>query len=143
MKKIVVSLFALMVLTAVVFSAPLGLGVKVGEPTGLYIRSYTSSTSFAGITAAWSFTNDNFTIQADFNGVSPNLFGDIDFSYGGGIHLGVKDDDLNLGIRFPLALNYAIPETPLITFLEIAPGFSFAPETNFDLSGGLGLVYSF
>ena len=142
MKKIVVSLFALIVLTAVVFSAPLGLGVKVGEPTGLYIRSYTSNTSFAGITAAWSFTHNSFTIQADFNGVSPNLFGDIDFSYGAGIHLGVQDN-LNLGLRFPLGLNFAIPETPLITFLEIAPGFKVTPETNFDLSGGLGLFYTF
>ncbi|WP_103927594.1 hypothetical protein [Petrotoga sp. SL27] len=142
MKKIVVSLFVLIVLSVAVFSAPLGIGVKIGEPSGLYIRSYTSSMSFAGITAAWSFSHNSFTIQADYNAVSPNVFGDIDFSYGGGIHVGVQDD-LNLGIRFPLALNFAIPETPVLTFLEIAPGFMFLPSTDFDLSGGLGIVYNF
>jgi len=142
MKKIVVSLFVLIVLSVGVFSAPLGIGAKIGEPSGLYIRSYTGLRSFVGVTAAWSFSHDSFSIQADYNAVSPNVFGDVDFSYGGGIHVGVKDD-LDLGIRFPLALNFVIPETPVLTFLEIAPGFMFLPSTAFDLSGGLGIVYIF
>ncbi|PNR91068.1 hypothetical protein HWHPT5561_00980 [Petrotoga sp. HWH.PT.55.6.1] len=143
MKKIGVSLFAVIVLTAVVFSAPLGLGVKVGEPTGLYIRSYSSNTSFAGITAAWSFANDSFLIDSDFNALSPNLFGDIGFSYGGGLHVGVASSELSVGVRMPLALNFEIPSTPLLTFLELAPGFNVIPETKFNLSGGLGFGYIF
>jgi len=143
MKKILFSLFALIVLTAVVFSAPLGVGVKVGEPTGLYVRSYTSSTSFVGVTAAWSFVHDSFLVDADYNGIYPNLFGDVDFSYGAGVHVGMASDNLRLGVRAPLALNYGIPNTPLLVFVEFAPGFDIVPETEFNLSGGAGLVYIF
>jgi len=143
MKKIVISLLALIVLSVAVFSAPLGIGVKIGEPSGLYIRSYTSSTSFAGITAAWSFVNDSFLIDSDFNALSPNLFGDIGFSYGGGLHVGVTSSELSLGVRIPLALHLEIPSTPVFTFLELAPGFNIIPATKFDLSGGLGFGYIF
>ncbi|RAO98968.1 hypothetical protein PW5551_06820 [Petrotoga sp. 9PW.55.5.1] len=142
MKKALIILGILVVLSSVIFTAPLGLGAKVGDPTGLYIRSYTSSTTFIGITAAWSFTEDYLWLGFDYNSISKGTFGAIDLGYGGGVHIGIGDG-LNFGVRFPVSLNYAIPQSPLEFFLEFAPSFNVIPEPKFNLSGGAGMIFKF
>lgn len=142
MKKALIILGILVVLSSVIFTAPLGLGAKVGDPTALYIRSYTSSTTFIGITAAWSFPQDRLWLGVDYNSISKGTFGAVDLGYGGGVHIGTGDK-LNFGVRFPVSLNYTIPQSPLEFFLEFAPGFNVIPEPEFDLSGGAGMIFKF
>jgi hypothetical protein len=141
MKKSFIVMFFVLVLSISIFSA-VGVGFKIGEPSGVYLRTYTGVNSFIGVTAAWSFHHDYFLINADYNMVYPRLLADFDFSYGAGVMVGMGND-INFGVRFPLALNYRFPDVPIIVFLEVAPGFKFSPETSFDLSGGLGFSYMF
>lgn len=142
MKKTVIAIVLILVLSVSIFSA-VGAGFKIGEPTGLYLRTYTGSKSFVGITAAWSFQHDYFLVDADYNMVYPRILGDFDFSYGAGAMVGAGKSKLNIGVRFPLAMNYRFPGVPITVFLEIAPGFKFYPGTDFDLSGGVGFFYMF
>ncbi|CEP78588.1 MAG: hypothetical protein WBH84_07250 [Defluviitoga tunisiensis] len=141
MKKTVGAIALILILSISMFSA-VGVGFKVGEPSGLYLRTYTGANSFVGVTAAWSFHHDYFLVNADYNMVYPRLLADFDFSYGAGVAIGMGNE-INFGVRFPLALNYRFPDVPIIVFLEVAPGFKFSPATDFDLSGGLGFSYMF
>ncbi len=48
-----------------------------------------------------------------------------------------------LGVRIPLGLDYVFQEAPFDVFIEVAPIVNLVPETEFDLSGGVGVRFWF
>lgn len=125
----------------------LGIGVMLGEPTGISLKSWNSSRSAFDLGAAWSFgENDALHIHGDYllhswlNGVES---GDLAFYYGLGARLVLSDPDARAGIRVPFGLNYIIPNSQVDLFLEAVPILNLTPSTDFDGNGALGIRYYF
>jgi hypothetical protein len=126
-----------------------GLGVILGEPTGLSMKTWTgASTAFQGA-VAWSFSNEtNLHLHLDHvwhrwdlidveEGVMPFYFG-----VGGRLKLRDETDD-ELGIRIPVGLAYYWTDVPLDLFVELVPILDLAPDTELDVNAALGLRYFF
>ncbi len=124
-----------------------GLGVILGEPTGINFKAWTShSAAFVGA-AAWSFGHEdtlhlhldyllhNFRLIKLENGYLPVYYG---------IGARIKTEkDVRFGVRFPLGINYLFENAPLDVFVEIAPVFDLAPKTDLYFNGGIGIRYYF
>ena len=130
----------------------LGIGVMVGEPTGLSLKSWISEENAFDVGLAWSLGRyDAVNIHADYLWHRYDVFDDVEegslpLYYGVGGRIVFSDDypdpgDSNvvIGIRGPVGINYLFEESPIGLFLEIAPILNLTPETDFDLDGALGI----
>lgn len=117
------------------------IGVILGEPTGLSLKSWQSDLTAFDAGFAWSFGgNGSLHIHGDY---LRHKWLDVDTGslalyYGLGARLKIADDP-RLGARIPVGLQFNIPDTRLATFFEVAPLLDLIPETTFDVNGGLGL----
>ncbi len=76
--------------------------------------------------------------------IKEDIEGDLPFYYGiGGRVLLKENDDTRIGIRIPLGLDYRFADRKLDVFVEIAPIIDLLPETEFALTGGVGIRYYF
>ncbi len=125
-----------------------GLGVILGEPTGVSVKVWNNDRSAFDIGAAWSFagSHDAIHLHGDYllhswlNGVED---GDLAFYYGIGARVILSDPDARLGVRIPLGLNYIVPNSRIDIFAEIAPILDLTPNTDFNGNGGVGIRYYF
>ena len=148
---------ALIVFMAVILSTAavardgdFGLGVIIGEPTGLSAKAWLSSKSAVDFAAAWSFEKHaKFHLHADYLMHSFRLIkvekGELPlyFGVGGRLILREHDHDDLVGIRIPVGLEYFFDELPLDVFVEVVPVVNLAPDTDADMDGGIGIRYMF
>lgn len=126
-----------------------GLGVMLGEPTGITPKVWTSDNTAFAAGVAWSFSGRNsLHMHLDYQIHNFNLIqverGAMSFYYGiGGRFLIREDRDDKLGIRLPLGLNYLFANDPVELFMEVAPVLDLAPSTDFSANGGIGVRYYF
>jgi len=126
---------------------PLGIGIVVGEPTGISLKYWTGSTTAIDGAAAWSFNHGgSFYVHADYLWHHFEIIdiseGKMPLYYGIGAKLVLADDAI-LGVHIPLGISYIFEEAPLDVFLEIRPGINLIPATKFDMGGGIGIRYYF
>lgn len=125
----------------------LGLGVMVGEPTGISLKSWNNDRSAFALGAAWSFGRyDAIHLHGDY--LLHNWFSDVDdgalaFYYGIGARFLISDPDPRVGIRIPFGLNYIIPDSRVDLFIEAVPILDLTPATDFEGNGALGVRYYF
>jgi hypothetical protein len=124
----------------------LGLGIIVGEPTGLSAKIWTTEHSALDAAMAWSFVGNGFLrLHSDLL-IHRHLIevdkGSLPVYFGLGAKLGFASD-LELGIRFPLGLAYHFESTPFEAFLEVVPIFRLIPQTAIAMDGGIGIRYYF
>lgn len=149
MKKILVITLVLFSLASVnAFSADgnLGLGIIVGEPTGVSGKLYLSGNDALDAAASWSFVNELLYVQADYIRHFPGALGrDLEplTPYLGIGGLVILSDNLAVGARAPIGLSFFIPDTSFEIFLELGPSLLIIPETDFEFNGGLGIRYYF
>lgn len=149
MKKIILISATFILLTNFTYSQSrgFGLGIVLGEPTGLSAKLWTTSSNAFDFAAAWSFKGDgHLLLQADYVWHSFDLIrvssGRLPLYYGIGGRVILADDPL-LGIRIPLGLNYQFNSAPIDIFAEIVPILDLVPSTDFDLGGGIGVRFWF
>ncbi len=130
-------------------TGPFGLGIIIGEPTGVSAKLFLSGSNAIDAAVAWSLSgNNNLQIQADYlyhryelikvsKGQLPVFFG-----IGGRFALRDNADDI-LGIRIPVGIAYEFANHPFDLFGEIVPIFDITPDTDFDLEGAIGARYYF
>ncbi len=124
-----------------------GLGLILGEPTGLSLKQWTSSNYSVNAAAAWSFSgNSALHVHADyvfhnFGVFHPNS-GALALYYGIGGRLKLTPSS-QLSARVPIGLNYLIADNPLDLFVEIVPMLNLAPSTNFVVNAAIGIRYFF
>ncbi len=154
MKKAILIIGLLTVLAATGYSQDKGFGAGLifGEPTGLSLKGWLSATTAWDAGLAWSFQSDSknndgsLHIHADYlwhdfslisvsKGRMPLYFG-----VGGRARLG---DKTKIGVRGVVGLSYMFDGAPIDIFLELAPVFDVVDETDFDLTGGIGVRYFF
>ncbi len=136
----------------------LGIGIMVGEPTGLSLKKWISPTRAVDAGIAWSFTeNDSFHFHADYLLHSFDALkassedGRLAMHYGLGARVKLKDDngrgrnddDALVGIRFPIGLSYLFSKAPFDIFGELVPILDVAPGTDFSLNAAIGARFYF
>jgi hypothetical protein len=128
-----------------------GLGVIVGEPTGLSWKIWSRGTTAIAGAAAWSFGGrDAFHLHADYLFHHFRFFtvskGRLPFYYGLGVRFLFHEegeDRTRVGVRLPLGIEYIFAGPPLSLFMEIVPILDLAPGTDFDLNGAVGIRFYF
>lgn len=134
---------------------PFGLGIILGEPTGLTAKFWLGDDDALDSHLTWDFTDEGFAFFVDYLhhfttideeshsvdlpvyvGIGGKLFVDHDSS-------DQHDDDLGLGLRIPIGISAILTEAPIEFFGEVAPGLRLIPGTDFDIDGGIGFRYYF
>ena len=124
-----------------------GLGIILGEPTGVSFKKWLSKDHAIDAAAAWSFGHeDAFHLHADYLFHNRNLINidgnRIPFYYGVGGRLKFQNQS-RFGIRFPVGITFFIREAPIDLFFELVPILDLAPSTDFDLNAAIGARYYF
>ena len=122
-----------------------GLGVMIGEPTGITLKSWTNEKNAFDVGLAWSLSGtDDIYVHADYQWHKPLDVekGNLSFFYGLGARA-IFSNDTFFGARIPLGLSYLAPEAPLEFYLEVAPVINLIPDTDGDADGGIGIRYYF
>lgn len=148
--KIIIALVLLLTAVSSAQMTGTGLGLVLGDPTGLSLKSWLSSSSAITVGAAWSFQHDgSLFLWADYTLHSFNITHAADprslaFYYGLGGKVSFvnrnepQGDDTVIGVRVPLGLMLPIHTAPVDVFLEIVPTLDLAPSTEFGVNGGIG-----
>lgn len=155
MKKILFSLLLFIfvlssaTVSAQVKSGSVGLGLQVGDPSGLTLKFYNAGRASVDILAAWDLNDYLFlNVHALYHkplGGSRN----VNFFYGPGAFLAFyegnrrfdDDDYLGVGISGNFGINVFFDQFEL--FGQITPRLQVIERTNGDLGGGIGLRFYF
>ncbi|MBP1659246.1 MAG: hypothetical protein H6P95_438 [Candidatus Aminicenantes bacterium] len=124
-----------------------GLGIILGEPTGISFKMWSSETVGFDAGAAWSFVDSSFfQIHGDMLFHNYNIFkvdtGKMALFYGFGARIKFADDTI-VSLRVPVGISYEFEKTPIELFLEVAPMLNLTPATEVDIAGGIGFRYYF
>jgi hypothetical protein len=121
-----------------------GMGLLIGEPSGLNAQFFWGPRTAVDVTAAWSLSDEWFMTIADFQvydyiGDAPREWR---WYYGLGGYLALpENDDGTLGVRIPLGIKYHFPHSYIDVWAEVAPALELVPETQAAFQGGLGLTF--
>ncbi|GAB5410122.1 MAG: hypothetical protein BalsKO_24870 [Balneolaceae bacterium] len=124
-----------------------GIGLMIGDPTGITFKNWTSSNTAFDLGAAWSLEGSGgISIHGDH--LWHSWFdvdkGNFAFYYGVGARARfIENEDSSIGIRIPLGVNYLLENTPLDLFVEIAPIVDLIPDTDASGDGAIGIRYYF
>jgi hypothetical protein len=123
-----------------------GLGIILGEPTGVSAKLWTRGNNAFDFAAAWSFKGDgNLLLQADYvwhSFLARSSSGKLALYYGIGGRV-IFQNDPRVGARIPVGLDYQFSSAPIDIFVELVPILDFVPSTNFNLGGGIGVRFWF
>ena len=124
-----------------------GLGIILGEPTGISLKSWVGRREAFDIAVAWSFEGEGaIHIHADYLLHNFRSFriqkGDLVFYYGIGARVKTVDKT-QFGVRFPFGLSYFFEGDPLEIFFELGPIMNLSPKTRFRMTTCVGIRYFF
>ena len=144
-------ILAVVVLAALVPSpalADIGVGIIAGEPSGFALKWWAEDGTAVDAVTGWSLADSDFYAHADYlwHRVVEDLEigGSVPLYYGIGARLLLREGgDSKIGVRIPIGLDFLIDNGRFDIFVEIAPVFNVMPETDFDLSGGVGARFYF
>ncbi len=133
-----------------------GLGIIVGEPTGLSAKYWTSSATAFDFALGWGFIDENNNGNGNGNGGGTewihfhmdylwHSFDAISSSerfpiyYGIGGRVNAREgDNSSLAIRGVLGIAWMPHDGPFDLFLELAPSLRLTQSTGFAIDGGFG-----
>ena len=128
---------------------PFGLGLIIGEPTGIAGKLFLGGGNAVEAALAWSASGDNeLHLQGDYiyhwfdlikveRGQMPVTFG-----VGGRIVFRENEKDL-FGIRFPVGMAYELEQAPIDFFGQLVPILDLTPDTDVDFEGAIGARFYF
>jgi hypothetical protein len=131
-----------------------GLGVIVGEPTGLSLKYWLDKVCAIDGAVAWSYSeNDSLQLYGDYLIHNYELLNsdELPFYCGLGARLKFKDNDGRgrnrndeiFGIRVPLGVTYLFNDTPIDLFFELVPVLDLAPDVDLNINAAVGLRFYF
>lgn len=149
MKKAALMLIILGCLAGLSFGQDgnIGLGIILGEPTGLSAKWWTGKTTAFDAGAAWSFVSGGFfQVHGDLLFHNFNLFqvetGKMALYYGFGGRVKLADQTI-VSVRVPIGISYQFEKTAIELFLEVVPMLDIVPATEVGIGGGAGFRYFF
>ena len=150
MRRLVPVLILLLALSASRASAQggFGLGIILGEPTGVSAKAWLTRTTALDFAAAWSFVDEPaFHIHGDYLWHNYDLFpverGRLPLYYGLGARLKFLEHDSEIGVRVPVGLEYLFDSNRVGLFVELVPLLDLAPDTQVAVNSSIGGRYYF
>jgi hypothetical protein len=150
MKKstlIIVSILLLLTATAKAQNKKFGIGVILGEPTGISVKKWLGDHYAIDGAVAWSFGGVNsFHLHADYLYHNFKLFdvesGQLPLYFGVGFRF-KAEPEATFGVRIPVGICYIFEKAPLDIFLELGPVLNLAPDMDFWFTGSIGARFYF
>lgn len=130
---------------------PIGIGLFLGEPSGIDVGWDISDTSWLDAKAAWSFFGGNsgfrITLQGNYEYAFPGLLVIETLSFtpfcGAGAFASIYDGGASFGARALGGVSYRFTDAPFELFLEAGLDVALLPGFGLGGSGGLGVRYRF
>jgi len=126
-----------------------GIGIILGEPTGISGKYWLSTNNAIDLGIAYSFINSKseFSFHTDYLYHIKDLI-KSDYNiipyYGFGLRLRLKENNSGeFGVRGVAGILWLLDNIPIDLFFEFAPSFRLLPNTGLDLDIGLGGRYYF
>lgn len=125
-----------------------GVGIIIGEPTGISLKEWLSSRSALDAGLAWSFVQESsIHVHIDYLIHSFDVFDrpnglNLYYGIGGRVKVG-NDEKARVGMRMVGGLDYMFRTAPFDLFFEVAPILDFVPETNLNANAGFGARFFF
>jgi hypothetical protein len=140
-------------------SRKFGLGVIIGEPTGLSAKYWTSSSTAFDFALGWGFVDENNNGNDNGNGnnwihfhmdylwhsfeaISSTERFPLYYGIGGRVNAR-EGDNTSFAIRGVIGLAWMPHDAPVDIFVELAPSLRLTESTGFAIDGGLGARYYF
>ena len=155
MKKVLILTVALLMsvsfgtATAGSNSSGFGMGIMLGEPSGLSGKLWSGGINAFDFGLAWSTSkNSGVAFHADYVWHKMDMItvdkGALPFYYGIGVRYRNRDNsDDNIGVRVPFGLDYLFTQSAFDVFFEVVPILDLAPDTDFDINVAIGGRYFF
>ncbi|MBI2375032.1 MAG: hypothetical protein HYV07_13630 [Deltaproteobacteria bacterium] len=133
-------------------ASPLGLGIILGDPTGLTLKSRLSQRNALQLHVGFAFGDEKkgrLSLILDylfhFTGIPVESAGVLApyLGIGGKLVLRESRDDVLFGVRVPIGLAFFIRSVPIEIAVEVAVGIHLIPETSALVDGGLMGRYYF
>ena len=137
-----------------------GLGVIIGEPTGISAKLWTSSVNAFDFGLGWSIGGDRIGkyrgyyaggsrvhfhmdyLWHAFNAIHSSERFPLYYGIGGRINSGAGYD-ASAAVRGVFGIAWLPHTTPVDVFLELVPSLQLTPSTGFGMDAGLGARYFF
>lgn len=148
MKNILLATMVLLSTSLYAAQGDLGLGLMLGNPTGVNGKYWLSDEHAVDGGVALSLGNHtNLSLHSDylFHNDSAFFLNDVhalDFYYGIGGRMEF-DDELEVGVRIPFGLAHKLNDQKADIFAEIAPIVDFLGRTGLEMHFGVGARYYF
>ena len=124
-----------------------GLGVILGEPTGVSTKGWISSQTAFDAGFAWSFRRTGFLhVHMDYLWHFSDIVNTnqrVNPYVGIGGRLAAREGSAIAGVRVPFGIVWLPANSPIDVFLEIAPVVDLTPETEINANGGIGVRFFF
>lgn len=154
MKKFIMIASLLLSTNAFAAEDNFGLGIILGQPTGISANyKFSPNQSIDGTLAYKLSGNDEIYLHSTYLFRHPGtIFTERSASLGwyGGIGGRVKiedrpgnDNDFRFGIRGAIGASLEFNKSPFEIFAELAPVLGLVTDTDLDINGGLGARYYF
>jgi len=133
----------------------LGLGIILGDTTGVSFKNWIGKTRAVDGAAAWASSDNNYFqlhmdyLIHDFTALQVReARGRLPVYYGIGGRVKFNDNkkrnhDVYFGVRVPIGIAYLTVSAPLEFFIEAVPILDLIPGTDFDINGAIGARYYF
>ncbi len=124
---------------------PFGLGVYLGDPSGLSARYWIDQKTAADFALAYAL-DDYLILVGDYKYHFEELIQSPHHLHpyaGLGLGVGVGGDDVVVALRIPVGIEWMVGESPFGIFFELVPTVGIAPSTFSTIDGGLGVRYFF
>jgi hypothetical protein len=137
-----------------------GLGVIIGEPTGISAKLWTSSVNAFDFGLGWSIGGDRIGKDEGYPDGGSRVHFHMDYLWhafdaihsserfplyygiGGRINAG-GGYDASLAVRGVFGIAWLPHKTPIDVFLELVPSLQLTPSTGFGIDAGIGARYFF
>ncbi|HAD81690.1 MAG: hypothetical protein A2509_06000 [Candidatus Edwardsbacteria bacterium RIFOXYD12_FULL_50_11] len=137
-----------------------GLGIIIGEPTGLSAKLWTSNRTALDFGLGWSLGGDRiskydgyYTGESRIHFHMDHLWHSFDairsserfplyYGVGGRINTGAGYKN-SAAVRGVLGILWLPRRTPIDVFLELVPALQLVPSTGFGIDAGIGVRYFF
>ncbi len=129
-----------------------GLGLRIGNPTGITAKKYLGASNALEVALGTNYNSGGFELLAHYLFHFPvsNAPG-LDWYYGFGGQVqthdrkeGNRDDDFEMGADGVIGLEYVFPNAPVSVFLDGILFLEIVDDPfDFDLDAGIGVRYNF
>ncbi len=125
-----------------------GLGIIVGEPTGISGKYWLDGANAIDGGIAWAFEDEGAVhLHGDYLFHKFDVFpvdkGKLPLYYGIGGRIRFEEHDSKFGVRIPVGMNYIFANDPLDFFIEIVPILNLAPKTDIAFNAAIGIRFFF